>query len=537
MSSPLPPRMPGIPQKEALRNTPHLYESLKTIELWMQQATSYQQAVETRLAAIVTAATSASLSGDVIGPVGSNVVGSVGGVSADDVALAVEASRRGIPIFPVEDGEDGLTIPGRDGAPGAAGAIGAGGPAGVGVPGFDGEEGADGIPGVPGVAGAAGAPGTAGATGAPGIGIPGPDGEDGVDGMPGPAGVAGAAGVSGAIGATGATGLGVSGFDGEDGADSLVPGPIGPTGASGQMGPPPFDGEDGADGIPIIGPQGFQGFAGPSGMDGADGEDSYMPGIPGPQGVDGTPPGGVQAVDASPILDYVFTRLDFLEEMLKVKYGKNDILVPDQLKVLPVGIRGPVGPAGPPGPLGGTGPAGVGAGALVLLEQYTAASSATIDFTTGISATYDDYIVEMVNITPANDNTVFQLQVGTGGGPTYDVTSGHYLYTTWQTDTLGGSGSRAAGAATFIELANGLSNSSSAGGLSGRLTLHNPGSATQHKNVFWESFRTNTGSSTFLQNHGGGKYTQTTAVTAIRFKFDSGNIASGIFRMYGIAKS
>ena len=37
----------------------------------------------------------------------------------------------------------------------------------------------------------------------------------------------------------------------------------------------------------------------------------------------------------------------------------------------------------------------VSAGALVLLEQHTASSSATLDFTTCITSTYDEYVIEM----------------------------------------------------------------------------------------------------------------------------------------------
>src|SRR6185503_12648476 len=71
--------------------------------------------------------------------------------------------------------------------------------------------------------------------------------------------------------------------------------------------------------------------------------------------------------------------------------------------------------------LDGTGAYTVPAGSsgLVLLEQHTASSSATLDFTS-ISGTYDEYEIHFVNIVPATNNVSFQMRMGTGAGPTYD---------------------------------------------------------------------------------------------------------------------
>src|SRR5947207_2075820 len=66
------------------------------------------------------------------------------------------------------------------------------------------------------------------------------------------------------------------------------------------------------------------------------------------------------------------------------------------------------------------------AGALVFLEAHTASASASLDFTTFISSTYDDYLIEGVGIIPATDAVIFRAQVGTGGGPTYDTANNYY---------------------------------------------------------------------------------------------------------------
>jgi hypothetical protein len=47
-----PPRAPAIPQKNALRDNPHLYESLMAIEQWMQQASAFMANASTALSTL-----------------------------------------------------------------------------------------------------------------------------------------------------------------------------------------------------------------------------------------------------------------------------------------------------------------------------------------------------------------------------------------------------------------------------------------------------------------------------------------------------
>jgi hypothetical protein len=44
-----PPAPPAIPQKEALRDNPHLYECFKTIESWAQLSAKFMADVVARL--------------------------------------------------------------------------------------------------------------------------------------------------------------------------------------------------------------------------------------------------------------------------------------------------------------------------------------------------------------------------------------------------------------------------------------------------------------------------------------------------------
>jgi hypothetical protein len=175
-------------------------------------------------------------------------------------------------------------------------------------------------------------------------------------------------------------------------------------------------------------------------------------------------------------------------------------------------------------------------GGLELLEQHTASASATLDFTTFISATYDDYVFRFLGLVNATDTQDLLMRMGTGGGPTYDTganySSENYV---WRAGAAAVSG--ATGATSIKMNFNGatVSNAQSGMPLSGRADFYLPQNTTAFKDIngvvtYWDgTFRVN--------NFFNGKYESATAVTAVRFFFASGNITSGTIRVYGIAKS
>ena len=173
-------------------------------------------------------------------------------------------------------------------------------------------------------------------------------------------------------------------------------------------------------------------------------------------------------------------------------------------------------------------------GALVLLEQHTASTSATLDFTTFISSTYDTYKFQLVDVLPATNAVVLYMRMGTGGGPTYDA-GANYGFGMIRYNAAGAAGSGTNTGATQIEATSGvdtMSNDATYNGCSGDLTLTTPGSATYKKVRGQVGYKSTNWEATDFT----GIYLSTTAVTAVRFLFSSGNIASGTIRVYGIAK-
>jgi hypothetical protein len=181
-------------------------------------------------------------------------------------------------------------------------------------------------------------------------------------------------------------------------------------------------------------------------------------------------------------------------------------------------------------------PAG-GGGGLVLLEQHTAADSASLDFTTCISSTYDEYLFEFVNVILVTDARYLLMQMGTGGGPTYDTGANYgwteFLHRAGTSAVLGQESGN-----TSIQIGGlnvGISNNA-VYGLCGSVRLFSPQSATLYKlTVGQVRWFYGAGASHCISSIG-GEYLSATALTAVRFLSSSGNIASGTIRVYGVAK-
>ncbi len=171
--------------------------------------------------------------------------------------------------------------------------------------------------------------------------------------------------------------------------------------------------------------------------------------------------------------------------------------------------------------------------ALVLLEQHTASSSATLSFTTCITSSYDEYMIEFVNIIPATDSTTLNMIVSTDGGSTYDTTSGHYKAYN-QYFYSGGTGIDTL-ATTGINVTISLSNSSNYG-YCGSWKLFSPLSTAVYKHFHGIGMNQQSGLGDIVRRDVIALYLSTTAINAIRFSFSSGNIASGTIRIYGVAK-
>ncbi len=174
-------------------------------------------------------------------------------------------------------------------------------------------------------------------------------------------------------------------------------------------------------------------------------------------------------------------------------------------------------------------------GALVLLEQHTASSSANLDFTTAFTSTYDTYQVEVVAVTPATNAVTFQMQVSTDGGSTWQSS-------TYSTQAYGqanntGVGGTANSSTTLFTLGDTttLGNASTAS-WSATMKLYNMLQAAKYFSFQGDLVGVGYSDGADRRQFFGGSWHTATAVNALRFKMSSGDIASGVIRVYGLSK-
>ena len=184
-------------------------------------------------------------------------------------------------------------------------------------------------------------------------------------------------------------------------------------------------------------------------------------------------------------------------------------------------------------------PASISGGALTLLQTQTASSSATIDFTSNIDSTYDAYMFKFYDIHPSADDKTFQFNMSSDSGSNYNVTKTTTVFKANHdegdsaTNLTYDTGEDLAQGTGFQNLANGVGGDNDQS-LSGTLHLFNPSNTTFVKHfistIQYYAFNNYT-NNWYIAGYGN----TSSAVDAVQFKFSSGNIDSGVIKLYGIS--
>lgn len=169
----------------------------------------------------------------------------------------------------------------------------------------------------------------------------------------------------------------------------------------------------------------------------------------------------------------------------------------------------------------------------VLVEQHTASSSSELVFTTCITSTYDDYEFRVVGALPATDGADLLVRFSTNGGSSYDSSGiydrSHQYVATNNTTAFAGSVNQ-----TSMDLGGDQDNGAT-GGLDATLQLANPLGTTQYKRMHGLAiYAHDSVGEIFIRRS--VLYRNASAVNAVRFFYDTGNIATGTIRCYGVAK-
>ena len=183
-------------------------------------------------------------------------------------------------------------------------------------------------------------------------------------------------------------------------------------------------------------------------------------------------------------------------------------------------------------------------GSLNLLATNNITSGvSSSSFTSNIDSTYDTYLFKFINIHPASSDGRLVFNMSTDGGSNYNVTkttTSFFAYHNESGSTAGvqyTTGSDLAQSTNYQRITSGLSNNDDSA-TSAILYLFSPSSTTFVKHFISTSNYFNVDGNPEIHTFYIAGYGNTTsAVDAIDFKFDSGNIDSGVIKMYGLSKS
>ena len=164
---------------------------------------------------------------------------------------------------------------------------------------------------------------------------------------------------------------------------------------------------------------------------------------------------------------------------------------------------------------------------MKLIQTQTASSSATIDFTTGVTSTYDAFMVYISSYTPATNTTTLRMLVSTNGGSSYQtanyqsgVEQRAYNIAAWQNFST---------AVAYFYVLNSVNNT----GKHGSYFHIIDGTNGNAMKIFGQGIFNSNGTTTYTQNI--GRHTATN-INALRFIPTSGAITTGTFSLYGILK-
>ena len=181
---------------------------------------------------------------------------------------------------------------------------------------------------------------------------------------------------------------------------------------------------------------------------------------------------------------------------------------------------------------------GVG-GAWTFISETVASNSATISITSGITSTYDLYMVVITNLDPATTDTELDMLVSTDGGSAYR-TSG-YRESSSRHGVGGARDDYVNTSATSLQIlgGSGANESLNAGNRGGNAIVYipNPSDTGEKTQIWWQGGYHSNGNEQQSVIGTGCYDSAAEDLDAVRFQMESGNISTGNFALYGLKNS
>ena len=188
-------------------------------------------------------------------------------------------------------------------------------------------------------------------------------------------------------------------------------------------------------------------------------------------------------------------------------------------------------------------PASIPTGALTLIKSITASASASISFVDGtdgvvLDDTYKSYIFKFIDIHPATDNVYLSFQGNAVGGSGFNETITSSFFRAGHAENDGDaflsydvSNDQAQGT-SFQHITRNIGNGNDECAV-GTLQIFAPSDTTFVKHFIATTQIYYSGDYSY-ETFIAGYINTTSAIDEIQFKMDSGNIDSGIIKLYGV---
>jgi hypothetical protein len=175
---------------------------------------------------------------------------------------------------------------------------------------------------------------------------------------------------------------------------------------------------------------------------------------------------------------------------------------------------------------------------FVLLTSGTISNQATLDLVLTTFTAYRGIVIELRSVVPATDNSDLWMRFSTNGGGAYDAGATDYNYSNSLTESVGPSvtaqGSNGAAQITMNRDDSGVGNQA-AEGITMTVKLMNQTSAAQWSRVTYDgTYIDNQATQRVWRVAGSGARRAAQDTDAVRFLFDSGNLSTGTYAVYGL---
>ena len=176
---------------------------------------------------------------------------------------------------------------------------------------------------------------------------------------------------------------------------------------------------------------------------------------------------------------------------------------------------------------------------MALLTTNTSSNAATSSFTSSIDNTYKVYVFRFYDVNPVTDGALLTFNASTDGGSSYGVATTSTAFRALHNEdgtegNLSYSASFDLGQGTGAQLMNLMDASGADSCMNFILTLYDWSNTTFVKHWICRSSSVEGGADGEIDMYTAGYVNTTSAVNAIKFDMNSGDIDAGTFKLYGV---